>query len=156
MGQLIDNSTEIVTYKRTLTAAEITFCGGQPVPLNISAWDGINKYFIPLNIVVKVDSQTTTYDFAPGAHPVIIHSALEQYVFFGKELINTWIKTFLTTPTQQAHNYSGVDYTSEAPFITPTFSPALDLYFTTANGTDATVGDGVFSIYITGKFTILS
>lgn len=156
MGQLIDNSTELVTYKRTLTATEITYCGNAPVPLNIPAWDGINKYFIVTSIVVKTDSQTIAYDFAPGAHPVIIHSTFEQYVFFGKELINTWNQPFCTTPTQQAHNYSGIDYTSPAPINTSTFSPPLDLYFTTANGTDATVGNGVFSIYITGKFTILS
>jgi hypothetical protein len=156
MGQLIDNSQEIITYKRTLTAAEIFICGGNPYALNIPAFDGINKYFIPSNFFVKTESQTVAYDFAPGAHPVIIHSALEQYVFFGKELINTWLKPFITSLTQQTHNYSGVEYTSEAPFITPTFSPGLDLYFTTANGTDPTVGDGIFSIYITGKFIILT
>jgi len=156
MGQLIDNSQEIITYKRTLTAAEIQICGGQPIALNIPAFDGNNKYFIPLNIVIKQDNQTIAYNFGNGAHPVIIHSTFEQYVFFGKELINTWNQTFFASLTQQAHNYSGINYTSEAPFITPTFSPPLDLYFTTADGTDANVGDGVFSIYITGKFIILT
>jgi hypothetical protein len=156
MGQLIDNSQELITYKRTLTDLAIQNCGTQAIALNIPAFDGNNKYFIPLNIVVKQDSQTIPYDFSPGAHPVIIHSTLEQYVFFSKELINTWAKTFVINLTQQSHNYSGVDYTSEAPFITPTYSPPFDLYFTTANGTNATVGDGVFSIYITGKFIILT
>lgn len=156
MGQLINNSTELVTYKRTLTAAEITDCGTAIVPLNIPAFDGNNKYFWPYNFFIKVESKTINYDFLPGAHPVIIYSPTEQYVFFGKELINSWNQPFFTTATQQTHNYLGTDYCSEAPFITPTFSPALDMYFTTANGTDATIGDGVFSIYITGKFTILS
>ena len=155
MGQLIDNSTEIVTYKRTLTPAEILICGGNPYALNIPAFDGINKYFIPLNFFVKLDSGSINYDFGAAAHPVIINATLEQYVFFGKQLINNWSKPFITSLTQETHNYSGVQYVVEAPFITPLIA-SNDLFFTTANGTDANVGDGIYSIYITGTFIKLT
>jgi hypothetical protein len=150
MGYLITQGDGLTTFKTTFTGLEIQTMGSAPLQLNPIVNDINGRFFLPIFFGIKKTNVTTPFDFNGPDHPIITEGIGGNAIAVSITLLQTlqndrfFCGTFI----------NGTSGGSSRTNITTTLDDA-NYYLTTINGADATQGDSIVTVYLSGFYITL-
>jgi hypothetical protein len=150
MGFLIKQSDGLTTFKTTFTGLEIQTMGSAPLQLNPIVNDINGRFFLPIFFGIKKTNVTTPFNFNGPDHPIISEGIGGNPIAISITLLQTLQNDRFFCGTFINGTSGGGSRTN----ITTTLDDA-NYYLTTVNGSDATQGDSIVTVYISGFYITL-
>ena len=149
MGYLVTKGDGLTTFKTTFTGLEVQTMGSTPLQLNPLINDITGRFFLPIFFGIKKTDVTTPFNFAGPDHTTFydkngnilaITQQLIQNLNNDEFFCGTFINGYGGTGSRTNLNA----YLTDGNYI-----------LTTVNGADASQGDSIVTVYLSGFYITL-
>lgn len=150
MGYLVTQGDGLTTFKTTFTGLQVQTMGSTPLQLNPLINDITGRFFLPIFIGIKKTNVTTPFNFNGPDHPIILSGLTTNVIAQSTTLLQT-------LPNDRFFCGTFINGTSGGGSRTNITTIVEDgnYYFTTINGADATQGDSIVTVYLSGFYITL-
>jgi hypothetical protein len=150
MGYLIKQANNLTTFKTIFTGLEIQTMGSAPLQLNPIVNNINERFFLPIFFGIKKTNVATPFNFNHPDHPIISAG-------IGGDVIATSITVLQTLPNDRFFCGTFINGTSGGGSRTniTTILDNANYYLSTINGADATQGDSIVTVYLSGFYITL-
>lgn len=150
MGYLIKQGDGLTTFKTTFTGLQVQTMGSAPLQLNPLVNDITGRFFLPIFFGIKKIDVTTPFDFNGPDHPIITAGLTADVIVQSIALLQTLPNNRFFCGTFINGTSGGGSRTNISTIVSD-----ANYFLTTINGADATQGDSIVTVYLSGFYITL-